>query len=108
MPTSLTPIAGANGLTFTITRSIGTMPWRLELGHLGRDVAAGQDPGIDRVVEGLDLAADRRLPLGQVRDRRDVDAFAGEVLPRAVGREDLDVEGEQVAREGGDPIAVRD
>ena len=27
MPMSFTPMAGANGLTFTITRSIGAMPW---------------------------------------------------------------------------------
>ena len=31
---------------------------RLELGHLLGHVAAGEDAGVDRVVEGLDLAAD--------------------------------------------------
>ena len=80
----------------------------LELRHLGGDVAAREDPGVDRVVEGLDLAADRRLALGQVRDRCDVDAFAGEVLAGAIGREDLDVEGEQVAGKSRDPVSVRD
>ena len=81
---------------------------RLELLHLAGHVAAGQDPGVDRVVEGLDLAADRGLAVGQVGDRRDLDAVAGEVLARAIGRIDLDIEGTQFARQRGDPIAVGD
>ena len=71
-------------------------------------VAAGEDAGIDRVVERLDLAADRRLAVGQVGDGRDLDAVAREVLARAVGRVDLDVERAQVARERRDPVAVGD
>ena len=57
------------------------MPWRAELGDLGSGTSRrARMPGVDRVVEGLDLAADRRRsPCGQVRDRRDLDAFAGEV-----------------------------
>ena len=44
-------------------------------------------PGVDRVVEGLDLAADVGLALGQLGDRGDLDAVGGEVLARAVGGE---------------------
>ena len=68
------------------------MPWASQLRELGGDVAPGEDAGVDRVVEGLDLAADVGLALGQVGDRGDLDAVRGEVLARAVGREDLDVE----------------
>ena len=42
---------------------------RLELLELGGDVAPGEDARVDRVMEGLDLAADVRLALGQRRDR---------------------------------------
>ena len=83
------------------------MPCASQLLELGGHVAAGEDPGVDRVVEGLDLAADVRLALGQVGDGRDLDALGGEVLARAVGGEHLDVEREQVARERGDAVPVR-
>ena len=45
------------------------MPWRVELRHLGRVVAPGEDARVDRRVEGLDLAADQRRDAGQVGDR---------------------------------------
>ena len=48
--------------------------------HLGRHVPASQDPGVDRVMERLDLATDGRLVVGQVPDRPDVDALAGGLL----------------------------
>ena len=73
---------------------------RLELGELLGDVAPGEDPGVDGGMERLDLAADEWRHVGQLRDRRDLDAVAGEVLARPVGREDLDAEGEQVSGEG--------
>ena len=102
-------MAGANGLTLTITRSIGPMPCASSSSSWRRDVAPREDPGVDRVVEGLDLAADRASgPAVRSETERDLDAFAGEVLAGAVGREDLDVEREQVAGEGGDPVTVRD
>ena len=104
----MTPTAGANGLTLTMTRSIGTIPCAASSAICVGDVAAGEDARVDRVVERLDLAADRGLAGRQVRDRRDLDAVAGEVLAGAVGREDLDVEREQVAGERGDPVAIGD
>ena len=81
-------------------------PLRPQLLELGGHVATGEDPGVDRVVEGLDLAADVRLALRQLRDGGDIDALGREVVARAVGRIDLDPDVEQVAREGGDPISV--
>ena len=42
-PTSLTPMAGANGLTLTTTMSMRPMPCARELLELGGDVAAGED-----------------------------------------------------------------
>ena len=91
-----------------MTRSIRPIPCAASSAIWRGHVAAGEDAGVDRVVERLDLAADRRLAGRQVRDRRDLDAVAGEVLARAVGGEDLDVEGEQVAGERGDPVAIGD
>ena len=82
-------------------------PLGLELLELGGDVAAGEDAGVDRVVEGLDLAADVRLALGQRRDGHDLDAFGGEVVAGPVGGDDLDPETEQVARQLDDPVSVR-
>ena len=59
-------------------------------------------------MERLDLPADQRRDLGQVRYAADVDALAGEVLARAIGRHDVDVEAAQVPREVRDPLPVRD
>ena len=82
-------------------------PLRLELLELGGDVAAGEDARVDRVMEGLDLAADVGLALGQRRDRRDLDALGGKVVAGALRRDDLDPEAEEVAREVDDPVSVR-
>ena len=83
-------------------------PLRAQLLELGGDVAAGQDPGVDRVMERLDLAADVGLALGQLGDRIDLDTLAGEMVTGALGRVDLDVEREEIARERGDAVSVRD
>jgi len=83
-------------------------PLRLQLFDLGRDIAPGEDPGVDRVVEGLDLAADIRFALGECRDGIDLEALGGQRLPRAIGGVDLDAEPEQVAGELGDAVSVRD
>ena len=99
-------MAGANGLTLTMTRSIEADALALELGQLGRHVAARQDPGIDRVVEGLDLPADRGTTGGQVGDGGDIDAFADEVLAGPIRRVELDLERAEVAGHGRDPIPV--
>ena len=101
-------MAGANGLTLTTTRSISPIPCSCELGELGGDVAPGEDPGIHGVVERLDLAADQRQLAGQLGDRRDRHALAGQELAGAVRGEDLDLEVEQLASESGDPVPVRD
>ena len=77
-----------------------------ELRQLRGDVAPGEDPGVDRRVERLDLAADQGRDAGQLGDRPDLDAVGGEVLAGAVGGEDLDAEAEEVAGEPGDPFAV--
>ena len=82
-------------------------PLRLELLELGGDVAPGEDAGVDRVVEGLDLSADVGFALGQLGDRRDRHALGGEVLAGAVGGVDLDADVEEVARERGDAVSVR-
>ncbi len=74
------------------------------LGH----VAAGEDAGIDRGVERLDLPADERRNLGQLRDRRDLDPVGGEVVAGTVGRVDLDVEVTQGSRERRYAVAIRD
>ena len=109
MPTSLAPTAGANGLTLTTTRSISPIPCASSSVELGRDVAPREDAGVDRGVEGLDLAADasagRRS--GRMTDATSMPS-AGEVLAGAVGREHLDAEVTQLAGEGRDPLAVRD
>jgi hypothetical protein len=60
------------------------------------------------VVERLDLPADVGLALGQGRDRMDIDTFGREVLTGALGRVDLDLESEEVARERRDAVSVRD
>ena len=78
-----------------------------QLLELGRDVAPGKDPGVDRVVEGLDLAADMRAALGQLRDGADGHAVGREGLARPVGRKDLDLQLEEVARKRRDALPVR-
>ena len=102
------PDGGREGFTFTTTRSIGAMDCASRSAICAGVAAFGEDAGVDRVVERLHLAADERRHGGQVRDRRDVDAFAGEVLARPVGRVDLDAEGSQVAGELRDPVPIRD
>ncbi len=83
-------------------------PLHRQLRHLRRDVAAGEDPRVDRVMERLDLAPDRRFSGRQVRDGRDLDPVAGEMLARPVGGEDVDVQGAQIASQCGDPVAIGD
>ena len=78
-----------------------------QLLELGGVVAAGQDPGVDGRVEGLDLAADEGRDVGQVRDGVDLDAVLGEVVAGAVGGVDLDPEGLQLSRERADAVATR-
>ena len=83
-------------------------PLGLELGQLVGHVAPGEDAGVHGRVERLDLSADERRNLGQVRHAADLDPLAGEVLARAVGRDDIHVEAAQVPRKFGDTVAVRD
>ena len=90
-------MAGANGLTLTTTRSISPIPWARSSSIWAGHVAPGEDARVDRVVEGLDLAADIGLALGQGGDRIDLDPFGGQRVARAVGGVDLDAEAEQVA-----------
>ena len=77
-----------------------------ELEELLVTVAPGEDAGVDRRVEGPDLAADERRDGGQVGDRRGLDAVRGEVLAGAVGGDELDAEALQLARERGKALAV--
>ena len=79
-----------------------------QLGELGRDVAPGEDAGVDRWVERLDLPADERRDRRQVGDRPDLDPIGGEMLAGAVGGEHLDAQTGQVAGEGRHTVAVRD
>ena len=59
-------------------------------------------------MEGLDLAADVGLALGQLGDGVDVDALGCEVVTGAFGGVDLDVERQEVTRERDDAVSVRD
>ena len=70
------------------------------------DVAPREDAGVDRRVERPHLAADERRHRGQVGDGRDVDAVRGEMLARAVGREQLDAQPLEIPRESGQPVAI--
>jgi hypothetical protein len=79
-----------------------------ELEQLLIAVAARQDPRVDRRVERPDLAADERRDLGQVGDRRRLDAIRGKVLAGSVGGDDLDPEGLEVAGERAEALAVGD
>ena len=80
----------------------------IQLVELALDVAPGENPGIDSRVEGLHLPADERGDMGQVGDRRNLDALAGEVLARPVGGVDLDIQLTQLAGERRDPFTVGD
>ena len=79
-----------------------------QFGELGRVVAAGENAGVDRGVECLDLAPDERRHLRQLGDAADLDAVSREVLARAVGCVDLRVEREQIPGECRDAVAVGD
>ena len=79
-----------------------------QLLELARDVAAGEDPGVDRRVERPHLPADERRDRGQVGDRGGLDPVRGEMLTGAVGGIQLDAELLEVPRESRDPLAVGD
>ena len=79
-----------------------------QLGELLGPVAPGEDPGVDRRVEGLDRAAEEGRDVGEGRHGKDVDAVCREVLPGSVGRVDLDAEGQEIAREADQSLAVGD
>ncbi len=80
----------------------------LELVQLFGLVTSGEDAGVDRVVERLDLAADGRLALGQGVDRGDLDAFRTEVFAGPVGRVHLHPEIRQISGKRRDAGAIRD
>jgi len=80
----------------------------LQFIQLGGNVAPGEDPGVDRRVECLDLAAHERRYGGQFRDAAHLNPFRGEMLAGAVGGDDLDIQGLEVACERRDPGPVRD
>ena len=80
---------GANGLTLTTTRSMSADAVLDELLELLVAVAPREDPGVDRRVEGLDLAADEGRDVRQLGDRGGLDPVRGEVLAGAVGGEEL-------------------
>jgi hypothetical protein len=80
----------------------------LQLGELGGLVAAGEDAGVDGVVERLDLAVEHgRLP-GELLDGLDLEPVLGEVLAGPVGGEELDPEPLEGPGEDGDAIPGRD
>ncbi len=79
-----------------------------QLGELVGAVAAGEDPGVDRRVEGLDHSPEQRRDVGQGAHRLDVHSVGREVLTGPVRRVDLDVECQELAREVRQPLAVRD
>ena len=80
----------------------------LQLVELVGLVAPREDPGVDGVVERLDLAVEHRRDAGQLGDGLDLDAVLGEVLAGPVGGEELDLERLQASRERGDPVPRRD
>ena len=81
-----------------------TDPVGLEVGELFRDVATGEDPGVDGRMERLDLAADERRDGGDVGDAVDLDALAGQELAGPVRGDELDAEVRQTTRECGDTV----
>jgi len=81
---------------------------RFEFGKLLGHVAAGQDAGVHRRMEGLDLPTDERRDLGQVADAADLHAIGREGLASAVGGHDLHPERLQAAGEGRDTVSIGD
>ena len=79
-----------------------------QLGQLLRPVAAGQDAGVDRRVEGLDLAAGQRRDVRQDGDRGDLHPLGGERLARAVRGVDLDAQAQQLRGQGGQALPIGD
>ena len=71
-------------------------------------VTAGEDPGVDRVVEGLDRAAEHRCDARELRDRVHLDPVLGEVVARAIRGKQRNVEGLEAPRKRGDAIPRRD
>ena len=79
-----------------------------ELGEVIGLVAAGEEAGEDRGMEGLDPPAEDLVGLGEVGDGADAgDAGVGQVGSRAVGGEAFDAGLGEASRELDDPFAVR-
>ena len=79
-----------------------------QLVHLGGHVAASEDAGVDRGVECLDLATDEGRQAGDLGDGPDCDPVGRKVIAGAVRRDNLDVQREELAGQGRDPVAVGD
>ncbi len=80
----------------------------LELVELLGLVAPGEDPGVHRVMERLDLAVEHRRDAGDIGDRPHLYPVLGEVLPRSVRGKQLDVERLEASRKDRDSVPRRD
>ena len=103
----LAPDLGREGLDVDDDQVDQADPLLDQLLQLFRDVAPGEDAGIDRGVERLDLATDERGDVRQLGDGGNVDAVGGKVLAGAIGREHLDAEHGEFPGEFRDSVPVR-
>ena len=71
-------------------------------------VADREQPGVELRVQRLDAAVHDLREAGEVGDRADRDAGLGQLARGAAGRDDLDPELDEPAREVDDPALVGD
>ena len=74
--------------------------------HVLRVVAQRQQAGVELRVQRLDAAAHDLREAGEVLDRADLEPGLGQLARRAAGRDELDAELGQAAREVDDPALV--
>ena len=84
------------------------MPCASMRGHVLGAVAAREQAAVDRRVQRLDAAVEHLRKAGVLGDLGDGEAGAGEQLRGAAGREQLDAERCQLARELDDAGLVGD
>ena len=80
----------------------------LQLRHVLRQVAAGEDAAVDDGMERLDAAVEDLGEAGELGDGLDGDAGVGEGLVGAAGGVELDAEGGEAAGEVGEACLVVD
>ena len=79
----------------------------LQLGDVLRQVAAGEDAGVDGGMERLDAAVEDLGEAGELGDGLDGDAGVGEGAMGAAGGVELDAEGGEAAGEARRGLSCR-